>query len=174
VGDGGTKSTTLNNKALTMHEQRQPYFYDPGLFPPFGINDFPREVKLKDDTPPALSDFPLYSLLKQKLRLLFDAFAQDFWISLCTVALKLKKNGFKGTVLPRREFANESVFAVFIVSPRKQHILPRLKRQIPSTVVSATGQISGDVGRASSRTVCLNDTFADLAPGTFTLNAKLL
>ena len=60
-----------------MHEQRQPYFYAPGLGRPFGINGFPREVKLEGVSPPALSRFPLYSLLKQKLRLLFDAFAQD-------------------------------------------------------------------------------------------------
>ena len=51
-----------------MHEQRRPYFYGSRLGAPFGINDFPREVKLKDDTPPALSDFSLYSSLKQKLR----------------------------------------------------------------------------------------------------------
>ena len=70
--------TSLNNKVLTMHEQRQPYFYQAGLGAPFGINDFPRTVCLKRPARPPLSRFPLYSLLKQKSRLLFDAFAQDF------------------------------------------------------------------------------------------------
>ena len=61
-----------------MHEQRQPYFYSSRLFAPFGINDFPCTVCLKVSGSPALSDFPLYSFLKQKSRLLFDAFARDF------------------------------------------------------------------------------------------------
>ena len=167
-------STSLNNKASCSCQQRRPYFYAPGLFAPFGINDFPREVKLKDDTLPALSDFPLYSLLKQKLRLLFDAFAQDFRISLCTVPLKLKKTVLK-VQFSRGENSRTSRFLPFSsFRLGKRRIQPRLKRQISSTVVSATGHFSGDVRIASSRTVCLNDTFADRAPGTFTLNAELL